>query len=63
MNSPADIFGIIFYIIRKISDLILGNALEPIDDQLQHSDQTVNDEQSVGFASCLCVRLLPDSVE
>lgn len=36
VNSPADIFGVVFYVVREISNLIPGDALQPINDQLLH---------------------------
>lgn len=35
MNLPTDIFGVVFYVVRKISNLIFGDALQPINNQLQ----------------------------
>lgn len=37
VNSPTHIFGIVFYVVRKISNLIFGNALQPVNNQLQHT--------------------------
>lgn len=31
-NSPADIFGVVFNVIRKISNLVFGDALQPVND-------------------------------
>lgn len=35
MNLPTDIFGVVFYVIRKIPHLIFGDVLQPINNQLQ----------------------------
>ena len=43
-NSPAHIFGVVFYIIWKFSNLILGDALQPINHQLEHSEQVVKNK-------------------
>lgn len=45
-NSPAYVFGVVFYIIWKFSNLILGNALQPINNQLQHSEEMVNNKNN-----------------
>lgn len=37
VNSPTHIFGVVFYVVRKISNLIFGNALQPVNNQLQHT--------------------------
>lgn len=40
LSSPADIFGVVFYVVRKISNLIFGDALQPINNQLQTTSNT-----------------------
>lgn len=35
-RSPADVFGVVLDVVAEVSDLILGDAFQPINDQLQH---------------------------
>lgn len=73
VNSPTDIFGVVFYVVRKISNLIFGDALQPINNQLQrsshnqsythtqHQNELVNLINSGFIFYQQIVRLSPDS--
>lgn len=36
LNSPAHVLCVVFYVIRKVSNLIFGDALQPVNNQLEH---------------------------